>query len=68
MNKVKFVARAARHSFKSSTIELMFGFFEVKGAEMEASDCDRESPMSACLRAAQSLAPSPHMDTCLSVC
>jgi len=35
----------------------------VKGAAMEASASESEIPMSACLSAPQSLAPSPHIPT-----
>jgi hypothetical protein len=33
----------------------------VNGAAIEASDVDKDMPVSAVLRALQSLAPSPHM-------
>ena len=36
---------------------------DVKGAAIEAYASLREIPTSACLRAAQSLAPSPHIHT-----
>lgn len=64
----KLVANPARHSLINSTIEEMLASWEVKGAEMEAYACDKESPMSACFKAPQSLAPSPHMDTVLPRC
>ena len=64
----KLVARPALHSFSNSTIEEMLAIWEVNGAEMEAYACDRDSPMSACFSAPQSLAPSPHMETVLPVC
>lgn len=35
--------------------------FDVKGAAIEASASERETPMSAVFKAPQSLAPSPHM-------
>ena len=41
----------------------MFVICDVKGAEMEASAIDKDNPMSACFKAPQSLAPSPHMAT-----
>lgn len=61
----KFVAKPARHSFINSTTAEIFITFEVKGAEIEASACERDNPTSACFRAPQSLAPSPHMTTTL---
>lgn len=36
---------------------------EVNGADIDAYACDKDNPTSACLRAPQSLAPSPHMTT-----
>lgn len=63
LNKEKLVANPALHSLRSSTIEEILVICEVKGAEMEASAIDKESPMSACLRAPQSFAPSPHIAT-----
>ena len=68
LNKEKFVARPALHYLISSTIEEILATWEVKGAEIEASACERDSPISACFRAPQSLAPSPHIDTVLPVC
>lgn len=65
LKREKFVARPARHSLRSSTMELMLVIWEVKGAEIEAYAIESERPMSACLRAPQSLAPSPHIDTLL---
>jgi ABC-type Co2+ transport system permease subunit len=35
----------------------------VKGAAIEASELEREIPLSAVFKAAQSLAPSPHIPT-----
>jgi hypothetical protein len=64
----KFVASPARHYFMSSTMEEMLATWEVNGADMDAYACESERPMSACFRAPQSLAPSPHMDTVLPVC
>lgn len=68
LNREKLVAKPALHSFNNYTIEVMLVTWEVKGAEMEASACERDSPMSACFSAPQSLAPSPHIDTVLPVC
>ena len=68
LKREKLVARPALHYFISSTIEEILVIWEVKGAEMEASACERDRPISACLRAPQSLAPSPHMETVFPVC
>ena len=68
LNSEKLVASPALHSFISSTIELMLVTCEVKGADIEAYACDKERPMSACFKAPQSLAPSPHIDTFLPIC
>lgn len=68
LNREKLVARPALHYLISSTMDEMLAIWDVKGAEIEASAWDRERPMSACLRAPQSLAPSPHIDTVLPVC
>ena len=68
LKREKFVASPARHSFINYTIDVMFVTCEVKGADIDASAWDRESPMSACLRAPQSLAPSPHIDVFLPIC
>lgn len=68
LKREKFVARPARHYFISSTIEEMLVICEVKGADIEASAGDSDRPISACLSAPQSLAPSPHMATVLLVC
>lgn len=65
LNNEKFVANPARHYFKSSTIEEILATCEVNGADIEASAWDRDNPMSACFRAPQSLAPSPHIETVL---
>jgi len=64
----KLAASPALHYFSSSTIDEMLAIWEVKGAEIDASACERESPMSACFKAPQSLAPSPHIDTVFPVC
>jgi hypothetical protein len=37
--------------------------YDVNGAAIEASVSEREMPISAFFRAAQSFAPSPHMPT-----
>lgn len=41
--------------------------FEVKGAEIEAYACDNDKPISACLSAPQSFAPSPHIAVVLPI-
>lgn len=63
LNKEKLVARPARHYFISSTTAEMLMTLEVNGAEIEASACERDKPTSACFKAPQSLAPSPHIET-----
>ena len=68
LNSEKLVARPALHYFMSSTIEEIFVIWEVKGADIDASAWDSERPISACFKAPQSLAPSPHIDTVLPVC
>lgn len=65
LNNEKLVANPALHSFKSSTIDVMLVIWEVKGAAIEASAIDNDNPMSACFKAPQSFAPSPHIDTFL---
>jgi hypothetical protein len=50
------------------TREDIFVICEVNGAEIEASAWDKDSPISACFKAPQSLAPSPHIDTVFPVC
>ena len=45
----------------------MFWIFEVKGAAIEASASERDKPTSAVLSALQSLAPSPHIATIISL-
>lgn len=67
LKREKLVANPALHSFNSSTIELIFVTWEVNGAEIDASAIDNDKPMSACFKAPQSLAPSPHMDTFLPI-
>jgi hypothetical protein len=61
----KFVAKPDLHSLINSTTAEMLITFEVNGAEIEAYAWDKESPTSACFRAPQSLAPSPHITTTL---
>ena len=61
LNRLKLVASPPRHSRIRLTIELMFWTLDVNGAEMDASASARDNPASACLRAPQSLAPSPHI-------
>jgi len=68
LKREKFVASPALHYFINYTIEEMLVTCEVKGAEIEASAGDKERPISACFRAPQSLAPSPHMATVFLVC
>ena len=63
LKREKLVASPALHSFKSSTIDEIFVTREVNGAAIDASACDSDKPMSACLRAPLSLAPSPHIET-----
>jgi hypothetical protein len=63
LKREKFVARPARHYFISYTIEEIFATCEVNGADIEAYACDRDRPTSACFKAPQSFAPSPHMET-----
>jgi hypothetical protein len=63
LNNEKLVARPALHSFINSTTAEMLMTFEVKGAEIDAYAWESDSPTSACLRAPQSLAPSPHITT-----
>lgn len=65
LNSEKFVARPALHYLISSTTADMLITLEVKGADIDASACDKDSPTSACFKAPQSLAPSPHMTTTL---
>ena len=44
-------------------MHLISGFVEVKGAAIEASSWDKETPTSAAFKAPQSFAPSPHINT-----
>ena len=66
LKREKLVARPALLSLISSTIEPMCLFLEVKAAAIEAYVSERESPRLAWCKAAQSLAPSPHIPTTLS--
>lgn len=68
LNNEKLVAKPALHYFINSTIELILATWEVNGAEIEASAWERDRPISACFKAPQSLAPSPHIETVLPVC
>lgn len=65
-NSEKLVTKPARHYFINSTIEEIFVYLDVKGADIEAYAGDRDKPISACFKAPQSLAPSPHIETLLS--
>ncbi len=56
----KLVAKTARHSFTSSTIELIFETWELKA---DGAYAESDNPRSACLSAPQSFTPSPHMPT-----
>jgi hypothetical protein len=67
LNKEKFVAKPARHSFINYTIDVMLVIWDVKGAEIDASAWERDRPISACFKAPQSFAPSPHIDTFLPI-
>lgn len=62
-NREKLVTKPARHYLINSTIDEMLVILDVNGADIEASACDKDKPISACLRAPQSLAPSPHIAT-----
>lgn len=68
LKREKLVDSPALHYLISSTIAEMLVIWEVNGAEIDASAGDSDSPMSACLRAPQSLAPSPHIDTVFPEC
>ena len=63
LNSEKFVANPDLHSLINSTTAEIFITFDVNGAEIDASACDKDSPTSACFKAPQSLAPSPHITT-----
>lgn len=63
LNAYKVVVRAALPSLKSVMTHEMSETFEVNGAAIDASARDKLIPASACLRARQSFAPSPHMPT-----
>ncbi len=45
----------------------MFYILEVNGAAIDASDSDKLIPTSACFKAPQSFAPSPHIPICSPV-
>jgi hypothetical protein len=49
------------------TIEDIFVVVDVKGAAIDASASERDSPISAVLSALQSFAPSPHIPTTVSL-
>lgn len=68
LNREKLVARPALHYLISSTIDDMLVTWEVNGADIEASAWDKDNPISACLRAPQSFAPSPHMEVFFPIC
>lgn len=57
------VTNAHLPSLNSSMNELMSNVLDVNGAAIDASAEDSARPTFASLRAAQSLAPSPHMPT-----
>jgi len=68
LNNEKFVASPARHYLINSTTDDILAIWDVNGAEIEAYACDNDRPISACFRAPQSFAPSPHIDTVFPVC
>lgn len=68
LKREKLVAKPALHYLINYTIEEMLVIWEVKGADMEASVWAKDKPISACFKAPQSLAPSPHIETVLPVC
>jgi hypothetical protein len=61
------VARPALHYFINYIIDEIFVTWDVNGAEIDAYAIDKDSPISACLRAPQSFAPSPHIATFLPI-
>lgn len=63
LKREKFVAKPALHYFINYTTADMLKTLEVKGAEIDASAWDNDKPTSACFKAPQSLAPSPHIRT-----
>lgn len=67
LNNEKLVARPALHYLSNSIMELMFVIWDVKGAEIDAYAIDSDNPISACFKAPQSFAPSPHMETFLPI-
>jgi hypothetical protein len=68
LKREKLVARPARHYLINSTTADIFITFEVNGAEIEAYACERDKPTSACFKAPQSFAPSPHIITIFFRC
>ena len=63
LNVEKLVARADLPSHKRVMTGSILKILLVNGAAIEASASERDSPMSAALKALQSLAPSPHIPT-----
>lgn len=63
LNIWKLVVRAHLPSLSTITTEDMSQIYEVKGAAIDASASESDTPISACFRAPQSLAPSPHIPT-----
>lgn len=59
----KVVANEHLPSLKSVITQEISWTLLVNGAAIEASASERLIPASACLRAAQSFAPSPHIPT-----
>ena len=57
------VVRDALPSHNKVIIGEMLNSFDVNGAAIDASASDNDKPISATLRALQSLAPSPHIPT-----
>ena len=68
LNKEKLVASPARHSFNNYTTAEILKILEVNGAEIEASAWESDKPTSACFKAPQSFAPSPHINTVFPSC
>lgn len=63
LKQLKLVTRAPLPSLINSMTQLMSGLELVKGAAMEASASESETPTSAAFNAPQSLAPSPQNPT-----
>jgi hypothetical protein len=63
LKREKFVANPALHYLINYIIDEIFVTCEVNGAEIEAYAMERDKPISACFRAPQSFAPSPHIAT-----